>query len=116
MKKRIKKEKDLLKITLIITSIFLILIIVLLLTKNEQTKKVEAKEIECVKNSDCLIIRGSCCSCENGGSPMCIPKTRLLEFTKMLEKCSSSGSCLNLDCGRISCGCVNNKCVGQKIE
>jgi hypothetical protein len=76
----------------------------------------EDSNIECTKNSDCLIIRGSCCSCEEGGAPQCIPKSQIGIFTKELESCSSKGSCFNLDCGKISCGCIENKCVGKYLD
>jgi hypothetical protein len=79
------------------------------------SKNVEASPVECVRNSDCIIIRGSCCSCEDGGAPQCIPKNQLGEYTKRLESCSSQGSCFNVDCGKITCGCVDNVCVGQFV-
>ncbi|MEM4182011.1 MAG: hypothetical protein QXX68_02555 [Candidatus Pacearchaeota archaeon] len=114
------KKKERKKVIVIIFTSFLILAFLLLLLTNlnrdnKQIRGVEAKEVECYKDSDCLIIRGSCCPCNNGGSPQCIPQKNLLEFTRALEKCSSKGACFNEDCGKISCGCVNNKCVGQRI-
>ncbi|MCX8159276.1 MAG: hypothetical protein N3D20_03275 [Candidatus Pacearchaeota archaeon] len=113
MKKRIKKER---RIMIILLSLVVLLVFILFLTITaNKEKKVEAKEIECVKDNDCLIIRAACCPCEMGGEPICIPKTRLNEFTKMLEKCSRQESCSENKCSKITCGCVNNKCVGQRI-
>ncbi|MEM4330457.1 MAG: hypothetical protein QW273_00415 [Candidatus Pacearchaeota archaeon] len=80
----------------------------------EKERSVEAKTIECLRDSDCLIIRGSCCPCEEGGSPICIPKTELTAYTKIFDKCSEKGKCLNSNCGKISCSCIDNKCVGKK--
>lgn len=115
MRKREKRKA----IVIILSSLFILAFLFLLLTSLSKEKKqisgVEAKEVECYKDSDCLIIRGSCCPCDNGGSPQCIPQKNLPEFTRVLEKCSLMGSCFNENCGKIVCGCVNNKCVGQRI-
>jgi len=81
--------------------------------KNEfGAKIVNAAQVECMKNSDCIILRGTCCSCENGGTPQCVAKVSLRDYTKKFESCSDQETCFDMDCGKINCGCVDNKCVG----
>lgn len=118
MKKRaVKKKKkvNMLIVSLIIISLCLILCICVQLVDDSRRNVVGAATVECVTNNDCIIARGSCCSCENGGSPKCISKNQLGDYAKILESCSVEGSCMGLDCGKISCGCVNNQCVGSQI-
>lgn len=113
MKKRTKEVK-IITILALLGLVVLLLILSLAVNKKEN-KKVEAKEVECEKNSDCIIVRSDCCPCEEGKNPVCIPKTRLFEFSSILEKCSQRFGCMNENCGKISCSCINNKCIGQKI-
>jgi hypothetical protein len=116
-KRRLNKDKKL-RLIVVISLIVLVGFFTLILPQlynGNSSKSAEASPIECVKNSDCIIIRGSCCSCEDGGAPQCISKNQLGEYTKKLESCSSQGTCFNVDCGKITCGCVNNVCVGQSV-
>ncbi len=116
MKKRvIKKEKKIFFLILAIFMVAVLLFFAMKINKDYSTKKVEAKEVECYSDKECLVIKGGCCPCEKGGSPRCIPQTKLFDFSKMLEKCSPNGSCFNEDCGKISCSCTNNKCIGKRI-
>lgn len=119
MKKAINKKKKNPLIVLILSILIVLLALItlmLLLNENKSNNNlVNAKIIECVKDSDCLIVRGSCCSCENGGAPQCIPKTSFDEVVKSLEKCSRDGACFNVDCGKISCSCINNVCTGKPL-
>ena len=107
-----KKLKILIVLSLIVILGFFMLVLPYL-NNHKGSKIVEAAQVECVKNSDCIIIRGSCCLCDEGGAPQCISKNKLGDYTKKLESCSSSGTCFNGDCGKITCGCVDNKCAGQ---
>ncbi len=114
MKKRRESQCDKLKMILISSIVVLAILMLLVLVqvfflgaRDGRT----IKEIECVKDSDCIIVRGSCCSCEEGGSPVCLSKGSLGEYTQLM-KCYNPQGCLNVDCGKIGCGCVNNKCVG----
>lgn len=116
-KSAIKKKKriNMVVVSLIIVFLLLILCLSVQFFDDSRGNVVNAATIECVKNSDCIIAKGSCCSCENGGAPKCIPKNQLGEYAKTLESCSKEGSCMGLDCGKISCGCVDNRCVGSSL-
>lgn len=120
MKKRVKREQRKIKLLAIAS---LVVFILLLATIGLQTYKeydleknsANLSPMECIKNSDCIIARGSCCSCENGGAPQCIAKINLGDYAKKLESCLVDGPCIGVDCGKIECSCVNNKCVGLTI-
>jgi hypothetical protein len=114
-KRRLSKDKKM-RLIIAISLVVLVGFFTLVLPQlydGKNSKSVEASPVECVLNSDCIIIRGSCCSCEDGGAPQCVPKNQLGEYTKKLESCLSQGSCFNLDCGKITCGCVDDVCVGR---
>ena len=116
----IKIKGNKLKIELIsVTSLILIMLIFLLIRSTAQNEVINeivgARIIECVKDSDCIIARGSCCSCENGGTPVCIAKTKIGDYANTLTNCLGSGTCTGLNCGKISCGCVNNKCTSPRV-
>lgn len=116
MKKR-KKKLEIVVIASLIVVLILLMCLVVGICYNDDLKKriVTGDLIECTKNSDCLIVRGSCCSCEEGGAPKCIAKASLGEYMQQLESCSREGSCIGIDCGKISCGCIDGKCIGRTI-
>lgn len=117
IKKRLskaKKNKSLLTVIALILFFMLSALVIYQIYLGSESKRiVQASMPECTKNSDCIILRGSCCSCDNGGAPKCIAKTKLADYTKELESCSSDGNCIGADCGTISCGCVKGSCVGN---
>jgi hypothetical protein len=92
-----------------------ILLIVFVLEGGSVYNKFNKPSDACVRNSDCIIIRGSCCSCEDGGAPQCISKSKLSEYAKELESCSKSGACLGFECEKLTCSCVANACVGKPV-
>ena len=73
---------------------------------------IDESEIECFVNSDCAIVSAEHCPCNLGGAPKCIAKINLGEYTQSVQNCPSIQGYERNDCGQISCGCVNNRCVG----
>lgn len=116
MKKKVSKYQKRIEMLIISVLLVLLLLIMILSVQNYQNKKemfVVDSPRECTKDSDCIIIRGSFCSCEDGGSPQCIPKDQMGEYISTIESCSKGNDLFSKNCGQISCGCVNNICVGQ---
>ena len=114
-KKRLGKQKKLrlvLALSIVILAGFFTLLLPQIYDGND-SGRVEAAPVECVRNSDCIIVRGSFCACDDGGAPKCIAKNRLGDYTKSLESCTRNDRFFDEDCGQITCGCVDNVCIGR---
>ena len=116
MKKRekVNSEKKIkwVVVLLLVVLAGLISIVLPQVYQDGENSLVEASEIECFTNSDCVIVRAEHCPCNQGGSPQCISRERLGEYTQSLGSCPVSNGYSRNECGQISCGCVNNRCVG----
>ena len=94
---RIISNKKLLFVIIIALVLFVFIIYLNVILKYKEVKE----NFECSNNSDCVPV--SCCHANS-----CVPKSQQENCSGVFctEVCSGP-----LDCGRRSCGCVNNKCL-----
>ncbi|MEM4605568.1 MAG: hypothetical protein QW103_00830 [Candidatus Pacearchaeota archaeon] len=115
MKNKSKRTNFFFKVSLSLLILIFLFFIFSFFGKDSNQNFVLSEKTECFRDSDCLILRSSCCSCEEGKNPVCVSKKEFSEFSQKLESCYINGICLDMQCSKISCRCVNNKCIGQKI-
>lgn len=114
MKKRrnLKTDKKIKWVVVLLLVVFAGLVSLVVPQIYQGNSLIEESEIECFVNSDCLVVRAEHCPCNLGGAPQCIARENLAEYTQTVQNCPVIGGYERNDCGEITCGCVNNKCVG----
>ena len=112
-RKKVDNENEL-RIIIAVLLVLIVGIFTLIIPQIQKSESNAVEKMECVTNSDCIIIRGVHCDCDDGGAPQCVPKNLLGEYSMQLSTCNSFGTQSD-NCGRITCGCVNNRCVGRPV-
>jgi hypothetical protein len=98
--------------SIIIISAILILSSVLLFKSKEGT--ISPDSPSCIKDTDCIKVQTSCCSCNMGGEEKCILISEKQKYNEMLEKCTARTICTAMyACREFSCKCVQGKCVEE---
>jgi hypothetical protein len=114
IKRKIKSKKN---ISLILTVIFIlaILTIILFVIGSFPDKNGIA---ECERNSDCVKVQTTCCSCEMGGSEKCVPHGQ--QGIYEAKDCPEDPLCIALyNCEVKGCVCSKGGCkeiIGEKVN
>lgn len=67
----------------------------------------------CQKDSDCVKVKTSCCSCSSGGEEICATKSEAKNYQDKLKNCSSDNFCVQVyNCNIMNCVCGEGKCQG----
>ncbi|MBU3912619.1 MAG: hypothetical protein KKE50_00855 [Nanoarchaeota archaeon] len=68
---------------------------------------------ECYKDSDCVKVQTTCCSCSSGGEDKCVSKTEAASYEDELKNCSADNFCAQVyNCNISECKCKEGRCAG----
>lgn len=68
---------------------------------------------ECRKDSDCIKVQTTCCSCSMGGEEVCAAKSQ--ENNLSAKNCPADLMCIAMyNCKIKSCVCMQGKCEGKE--
>ena len=118
---KVEKKKGVIKIRIVehnrplLYFIFVLIIlfglVVYSLTQMEDIPKTDTNSsAECIFDSDCVLQKATCCSCDMGGEEKCVTKIESAEIINGLSKCKDIICPAVYSCSIKICGCNQGKC------